>query len=179
MITDAVATVLAEWTEEICSRVKAKWGNMVGIQGEAEIEASLPKVVGDTLVATIEASGGKAWIAEFGSGSEAAGVSENPYLKEYANSPNFNHYRSASDMTIRGRDKGPYTDLDGNPEYSSGRAAGRDLELKPVYPGMTMVPFYVIRQEIEDAYPEIIPSIQQAIQKDVASQLAMSIEMYI
>lgn len=174
-LEQSIAVVLAIHTQIICARVAAKWGNMQGIKGNAEIHSNLPKIVGGMVVASIEASGQKAWIAEFGSGSLSD--PSNPYLDEYVSSGNFNRYRSKSDMTIRGRDAGDYTDLDGNPQHSSGHNAGKDLELKPVYP--VMYPAHIIQHEIDAEIPDIIAHIQVAVRDYAASQLTMDIQMYL
>lgn len=175
MLQQRIAEVLQRHTAVICERVRANWGRMSGIKGNSEIHCDLPKMVNGMIVATIEAAGQKAWIAEFGSGSLAD--RNNPYLSSYVSSGNFNHYRSRGDMTIRGRDRGNYTDLDGNAQYSSGHNAVKDLELKPVYP--VMYPAHVIQHEINEEMPELILGIQQVINDHTVAQLTMDMQIYI
>lgn len=177
MIELEIAKVLKLHTDIICNRVRAKWGNMVGIVGNAEIHSDFPKIVGSMVVASIEASGQKAWIAEFGSGSLSAPRSENPYLGDYVSHGNFNRHRSEGNMSIKGRDKGSYYDLDGYKHESTGRSAGKDLELKPVY--TVMYPAHVIQHEVTTELPEIIVHLQQVIEASVLAELTMDVQIYI
>ena len=168
-MNEIIAIVTHQWAKDVADRIQQKWDNMSGIKGEAHINVPLPIPAVNTLIQTIEAWGAKSFIAEFGSGSESD--RSNPYLDQYVNSSNFNHHRSKYDMTIRGRDAGEYTDLDGNPQTSTGHAAGRDLELKPVYEGMTMLPARVIETEVEFAKPELYARIQAAVGNYIKLQI--------
>ena len=149
---------------------------MLGIIGEAEIHSELPSIVGTLVTATIEGWGQKAWIAEFGSGSIMAKANENPYLSAYKSSGNYNPLR-LSDGSITGRPKGVYYDLDGYRHESSGSAAGRDLELKPVV--TVMYPAHVIAEEIQSAMPELVIEIQSAVAGYAVAQMTMTTEIYI
>jgi hypothetical protein len=170
-----IAEVLTKWSQTINARIEARWGTMVGVAGEAINGTPTVIPLGTVVTATLTSYGMKAWMCEFGSGSEAD--TSNPYLESYTSSPNFNHYRSAGDMTIRGRDEGEYFDLDGQPQYSSGHNAGKDLELKPVY--TVMLPMHVIQFEVESAIPDIIEDIQTAVRDFTLAQLTMETQIYI
>lgn len=64
----------------------------------------------------------------YGSGS-LMDVDDNALIDDYiGNKDYWNHYRSRSDTTIRGRDAESYTDIFGNPRTSSGSLAGQPLE---------------------------------------------------
>jgi len=177
MLDLIIAPLLHQWATMVADRIQNRWGNLSGIRGNAEISAEFPLVAKGVLVQTIKAWGQRAWIAEYGSGSESD--LSNPYLNEYTNASNFNHYRSKSDMTIRGRDAGAYQDLDGNPQKSTGSNAGKYLELKPVYPGMTMLPLHVIKEESEAAFPELVLAIEQAVTSEIANTLNIQLKIYI
>lgn len=66
----------------------------------------------------------------YGSGS-LMDTKNNALIDEYIGNDkndNWNHYRSRSDTTIKGRDAGDYIDIFGNPRTSSGSMAGDDIE---------------------------------------------------
>lgn len=149
---------------------------MAGIVGNAEIHSGLPVVIGNMVVATLEATGQKAWIAEFGSGSQMAKDGSNPYLSEYQSSSNYNPLRPA-DGTIVGRRKGQYYDLDGKPQYSSGRNAGKDLELKPVV--TTIFPMHTIQHEIDSEMPELIMHLRKTVEDYALQSLTMDVNIYL
>lgn len=174
MIELEIAKVLKLHTDIICNRVTAKWGNMLGIVGNAEIHSDFPKIVGSMVVASIEASGQKAWIAEWGSGSLMD--KGNPDLASYKAHGNYNPLRKA-DGSITGRPMGSYYDLDGYKHESSGRSAGKDLERKPVY--TIMYPAHVIQHEVTAELPEIIVHLQQVIEASVLAELSMDVQIYI
>lgn len=176
MLNVIISEVLRIHCDIINRNIVAKWNNMRGIHGEARADPALIEVIGTTVMATMNFSGQKAWIAEWGSGS-LADTSDNPYIDEYVSSGNFNHHRSKGDMSIRGRDAGSYTDLDGNPQTSNGHNAGKDLELKPVYP--VMYPTHLVRDEVLQELPDIIAHIQRATAEYIAAQLTMDVQIYL
>lgn len=173
-----IAAVVHEWATMVAQRIQNEWDNLGGIHGEAHVETEVPVVFPSYLLSRIEAWGEKCWKVEYGSGS-LSDTSDNPYLDEYISSENFNHYRSKSDMTIRGRDAGEYTDLDGNPQYSSGKNAGKNLEAKPVYRGMTMVPMHTVREQCLSALPELYSRINSMVAAEVAKELTIQTKMYV
>ena len=178
MLSVEIAAVVHTWATMVAERIQNQWDNLSAVKGEAHIDVSEPVVFPTYLEQRIEAYGQRAWICEFGSGSESD-TSDNPYLDDYINDSNFNDYRSKSDMRIRGRDAGAYTDLDGNEEYSFGRNAGKDLEAKPVYKGMTMVPMHIIKEEILAAKPELYSMINAVVADTIMGDLMISTNMYL
>jgi hypothetical protein len=142
-----------------------------GIDGTGKVLEDSPFVQSGNIVEYIRCVGARAWIGEYGGGSEADLL--NPYLDEYVNNPNFNHYRSKSDMTVRGRDAGEYLDLNGEAHESTGRAAGKDLELKPVYQGMSMPPMHIIEENIQASLPDLYARLSVVIPQLIAQQLAI------
>ena len=178
MLNVEIATVVHAWAVMVAERISGQWENLSAVHGEAHIETDDTIVFPTYLLQRIEAYGGRAWEIEFGSGS-ASDTMDNPYIDDYINDSNFNDYRSKSDMTIRGRDEGDYTDLDGNIQHSTGKNAGRDLEAKPVYPGMTMLPMHIIQEEVHSALPELYSMINTVVAEEVMSGLWTSLKMYV
>jgi hypothetical protein len=172
MIEQKIAGIIAMYTQIICERVKAKWGNMQGIQGKAGIYAGLPTIIGPMVSQSIDATGQKAWIAEFGSGSTMD--TSSPYYSTYRGSSNFNPSRR-SDNSITGRPAGEYLDLDGNIHVSTGTNEGRDLEAKPVY--THMLPMHIIEFEIREVLPDLRAAIAVAVQDEVKRIFTMSIQI--
>jgi hypothetical protein len=178
-LNNIIAATIATWSNTVCDRVRSRWDNLSGIHGESHIKADEIQFRGTVIQQTIEAFGQKCFIAEYGSGSEAENSSNNPYLSAYVNSSNFNYYRSESDMTIRGRDAGTYYDLDGVAHESSGSNAGKDLELKPVYEGMTMLPLHVIEEECKTALPELYTMLNEAVALYFKGILDVTLDIYL
>ena len=178
MLNVEIATVVHAWAVMVAERISGQWENLSAVHGEAHIETDDTIVFPTYLLQRIEAYGWAAWEIEYGSGS-ASDTRDNPYIDDYINDSNFNDYRSKSDMTIRGRDEGDYTDLDGNIQHSTGKNAGRDLEAKPVYPGMTMLPMHIIQEEVHSALPELYSMINDVVAEEVMSGLWTSLKMYV
>lgn len=174
MLEQKISLVLTQWCEIINERIKSKWENATGIVGEAHANTPIITAIGNIINANLEFYGQRAWICEYGSGSTSD--TSNPYLDDYVSSSNFNdEYRSKSDMTIRGRNEGPYLDLDGNKHESTGYNAGKDLELKPVY--THMLPMHIIEYEVHDAMPEIKLAIEVAVGLELTEQLTMTVRL--
>ena len=178
MLNVEIATVVHAWAVMVAERISGQWENLSAVHGEAHIETDDTIVFPTYLLQRLEAYGGRAWEIEYGSGS-ASDTRDNPYIDDYISDSNFNDYRSKSDMTIRGRDAGDYTDLDGNIQHSSGANAGKDLEAKPVYPGMTMLPMHIIQEEVHSALPELYSMINAVVAEEVMSGLWTSLKMYV
>lgn len=179
MLSTAISEVLAIHTEIICKRVKSRW-NSQSIQGRAEIHNDLPKIVGGLVIATIEASGQKAMISEFGRGSLMDTSADNPYLNEYLRSPQFNQWRfHSSRMPIMGRSPGEYTDLDGNTQVSTGKMQGLDLERDGDPRFQPLKGQHIIHEEILAEIHEIIVHIQLAVQDYALRELTMNIQVYL
>jgi hypothetical protein len=171
MIQQAVNTVISSHASIICERVRQKWGNLSGIVGNAKIDFSQPKLIGDIIVATLSANGQKAWIAEYGRGSLMESTAKNPYLAEYISSSVYNYYRKEYGTNIiLGRDAGIYTDLDGNPHSTAGKMAGKIVEGK----GRTqpISPMYVIMTEIGFELNNIMLDLSNAVGHAIANSIA-------
>lgn len=183
MIEQRIAEVLQRWSKVICERVKARWGYITHLEGDPQMIASLPEIVGSTIAISLEGSGMKAWIAEFGSGS--AMDTTNPYLDEYMSSPMWNRRRSKGDPSFRGRVAGDTVyKPDGTTYESSGKAAGLNLEWGLKYTGYETpftptAPMHIIRDEVTLALPEIEADIQVAMREHVLSILTMDIQIYV
>ena len=173
-----IAGVIAKHCKVIESRVRARWQGQSGIQGNAEIGSDFPIIIGNIVTATINAHGAKAWVSEFGRGSQMS--QDNPYLNEYLRGDNFNQWRlHSSRMPIMGRSKGEYKDIDGNTQYSTGKMQGLDLERDGDPRFKPMLPQHIIKEEFEREYPDIIVSIQSAVAGYAVSQLTMTTEVYL
>ncbi len=177
-ISQQIASVILTWAVMVSERIQGQWDGLSGIYGEAQASVDNTIVFPTYLLQRLEFFGEKCWVCEYGSGS-ASDTMDNPYIDDYINDSNFNDYRSKSDMTIRGCDAGDYTDLDGNIHQSSGANAGKDLEAKPVYPGMTMLPMHIIREEVHSALPELYSMINDVVADEVMSGLGITLKMYV
>lgn len=131
-----IKDTLDKTAQRDCKEIKKQWNDQKKIQGNAEIKYDIVPTDNGTKIA-FKGSGQKAWISEFGKGSLMDRENENPYLKDYKNSSQWNPKRNRNGYSVRGRPEGSYTDLDGNKQESSGKAAkgsyGLNLEkgLKP------------------------------------------------
>lgn len=164
-----------QWAKEVSWNIERRWGNSGGVEGNAEVSVDLPYVSAGSVVEYIRAQGRKAWILEYGSGSKSD--TSNPYLDSYVSSGDFNGYRSRSDMRIRGRDAGEYSDLDGGTQVSSGKNAGKDLEAKPVYE--THIPLHIIQEEIEKEIPTLRSRIAELVPELIARELSITMDVTI
>lgn len=175
-----ISRIIALWTKTVCARVKNKWASMSGIEGESEITASLPQVVGGMIFAEIVAKGGKAWIAEFGSGHLLD--TSSPYFEEYKRSDRWNTRREADGNEFIGRAAGEIIyHPDGTTSVSAGRAEGMRLEhaLGDLPPLKAFTASHVIRDEVTAAIPEIVEAISKALAKDILKNLRLNINVYI
>jgi hypothetical protein len=178
-LEELVANRLIYWSEQICSQVRDKWTSQTSPQaeGQKEIHVDPPEVTPGLVIATIVASGGSAWMVEFGKGS-LMDITENPYIAQYLSSSNFNSWRGfSSRMPIMGRSAGEYTDLDGNTQVSSGKMAGLDLERdgKPEF--QPSMPMHTIETELEFTWPLIQADIEQTIANAISEELIYSLTM--
>lgn len=164
-----------QWAKEVSWNIERRWENSGGVEGNAEVSVDLPYVSTGDVVEYIRAQGQKAWILEYGSGSKSD--TSSPYIDSYVSDRNFNHYRSKGDMRIRGRDAGDYKDLDRNPQVSSGRNAGKDLEAKPVYE--PQIPLHIIQEEIEKEIPTLRSRIAELVPELIARELSITMDVTI
>ena len=130
VLVKRIKKVISEYTREAQTRVKQMWSQYNDKDlGDATLGALIDADLTGIVTATISAEGQKFWVLEFGRGSLMENrTSENPYLADYLNDPNFNEERKARGLAITGRKKGAYYDLDGNEHTSTGTLEGVNLE---------------------------------------------------
>ena len=127
MMLDRLRKIVHSYTQLAIVRAQQEWSKY-NLDGESNIVIKTEEVQA-IVTAHIYAWGQKAWLLEFGKGSEMeTRLSENPFLYDYIDNENFNRLRLYNDYAITGRSKGDYYDLDGLKHTSSGRAEGQNLE---------------------------------------------------
>lgn len=109
-----IADVMKAYSLGFMNDMHNEW-NKANIHGNAMVNFAITADTPTVVTGEYRASGQKAWIAEFGSGSLLD--SDNPGLMAYSNSSVFNKERE--DFEIRTR-TGEYTDLDGVVHEGSG-----------------------------------------------------------
>ena len=109
-----IADVMKAYSLGFMNDMHNEW-NKAHIHGNATVNFAITADTPTVVTGEYRASGQKAWIAEFGSGSLLD--SDNPGLMAYSNSSVFNKERE--DFEIRTR-TGEYTDLDGVVHEGSG-----------------------------------------------------------
>jgi hypothetical protein len=180
MIEAVIAGILAKHCVVIESRVKARWSAQSSIEGIKEIHSDIKPFIGNLVIAEINATGMGAWISEFGRGSNMEDAQDNPYLNEYLRGDNFNQWRlHSSRIPIMGRSEGEYKDLDGKTQYSSGKMQGMDLERDGDPRFKPLMPQHIIREEVTQAIPELIESIQEAVRDFAVKELTMTTQIYL
>lgn len=144
MSKSKIEQALTTYGNRLCKDVERTWQSFNSIEGEANINFEIvPTNNNELTIGRIEATGQKAWIAEYGKGSLMSNESENPCLSKYKNNPRrWNTTRKGNFVT--GRLAGKYKDLDNNSYISSGKLAGRNLEsiYKP------SKPYNVVRKNV-------------------------------
>ena len=110
-----IADVVQRYAQGFKGDIVGEWDKITDIEGNAELSFVITTNTPTLVIGEYRASGQKAWIAEYGSGSLLD--SDNPGLMAYSNSSSFNKERE--DFEIRTR-KGEYTDLDGVVHEGSG-----------------------------------------------------------
>lgn len=165
-----VLSIVRNYNQVAESRVLQEWSRYSEPEGNAEIHTSVKELT-RSVSALIWAYGQKAWILEYGRGSEMEMNSkENPFLAEYMRSEGFNKERFAHALAITGREQGYYTDLDGNRHHSTGTLRGRNLETwrgTKEYPPMSpkKIIYHVLFGSGEDGLiMEMQKEIQNALQ---------------
>ena len=126
-----IADALLANGKKNASDIRNEWNGRGDIEGNAELTVAITKNTPDEVVMTYAASGQKAWINEYGSGSKMD--TSNPFLAEYKASSRWNPERKGNEIRTR---HGVYYDLDGNPHVGSdlGGESGLNAEWlnKPV-----------------------------------------------
>ena len=121
--------IIRKYSRLACIEARQQWGALDTIDGEASIADRDLEISQDTVARALCAYGQKAWIAEFGKGSEIdKSTSENPFLQDYLSDPFFNRDRLGHGLAVVGRPHGYYPDLDGNPHFSHGTLQGVPIE---------------------------------------------------
>ncbi|WP_371380736.1 hypothetical protein [Sporomusa aerivorans] len=170
-LTPVIEGVVVLWSERICNRIKARWSTL-GIQGNAKADWFLLGSVKGMVASRIIGSGQKAWIAEFGSGSLVD--TDNPYLQEYLQSPQFNQWRlQSSRMPIMGRSTGEHKNIDGEALVSSDKLAEFDLERDGNLQWQPHEPMHIMQEEVTAALPEIAESLSDAISKAITEEVSL------
>ena len=168
MLEQKIAGIIALYTQIICERVKAKWGNLSGIKGLEEIHSNLPVIVGSIITTTIDASGDAAFAKEYGTGHLLDQSS--PYFSQYKQSDRWNPKRSADGNEFIGRAAGETVySPDGSTHPSTGKAEGMRLEheLSSGYPAYkAFAPSHVIRDEINQVLPDLRAAIHLAVREE-------------
>lgn len=127
-LLNKVLSIVRNYNSVAESRVLQEWSRYSEPEGDSEIHSSAKELT-SSVSALIWAYGQKAWILEYGSGSEmVTSTKENPFLAEYMRSEGFNKERFKNALAITGREQGYYTDLDGVTHYSTGTMQGKNLE---------------------------------------------------
>ena len=116
--------IINDYCKVACQQVRQQW-NAYSVNGNSKIGFDIQNAE-SVITACIIASGQKAWILEFGKGSLMD--SDNPFLNDYISGDIFYRERLNHSMTILGRPKGEYSDLDGNKFFSSGKFEGIPVE---------------------------------------------------
>lgn len=116
--------IIGDYCKSACQQIRQQW-NAHNVDGNSKIGFGVTEAE-SVITACIVASGQKAWILEFGKGSLME--ADNPFLKNYINGDIFYRERLNHSMTILGRPKGEYSDLDGNKFFSSGKFEGIPVE---------------------------------------------------
>lgn len=129
LLVKSIGKKVNEFVREAMLRIKNEWSRYnLDELGKAEITSMVDRDLTGTITAELIAEGQKAWILEFGRGSQMANSFENPFLDEYIKDKNFNKSRLDNNFAITGRKKGTYYDLDGNQHTSTGTKEGQNLE---------------------------------------------------
>lgn len=123
-----IAKILRDYSKAACELTRVEWSKL-DAEGNADINFKVEDAEA-VVVATIYAHGQKAWILEYGRGSAMEkSQEENPFLEEYLQSSYFNPERLKRGLSILGRPKGSYLDLDDKYHFTTGAIKNWNLEL--------------------------------------------------
>lgn len=136
MLAAEIYNVVADIADKIVEDVKREWEMYPSVKGKAICDSNIKEFAMGELLLNVFGEGQKAWILEYGKGSNMDDK-DNPYLDDYwYNDDIINPLRVRPLMV--GRPEGEYTDLDGNEHYSTGKMAGLIVESRdkesPFYP---------------------------------------------
>ena len=138
-----IADVMKAYSLGFMNDMHNGW-NKANIHGNATVNFAITADTPTVVTGEYRASGQKAWIAEFGSGSLVD--KSNPTLDSYRNNSAFNPERS-NDFEIRTR-TGEYTDLDGVVHEGSGIGGvhGLNAEKLGVHSVTPQLPRHVMKE---------------------------------
>ena len=172
-IQKAVAGVIKKHANSICQRARGEYeSNSALAPFKYEIHNDLILRTESVVIAHIEASGGLAWILEFGSGSKMD--PNNPYINDYFKDSRFNNWRPQS-LEIATREPGTYTDLDGKSQTSNATHPGYPLEGKDNGKYKAIEPMHIIKELVEQEITAIEGELAGAIQDIVRGYILDSI----
>lgn len=159
-----VRRIVRSYCRAAVDQVRQEWTAVNNVDGNAKIKEEKLEVAQDTVARAIVATGQKAWIAEYGKGSEMdKSTSENPFLEDYLNSNIFNRERIGHALAVVGRPRGTYTDLDGKEHFSYGTLKGVEIETWYGQPLMTPISGkHIIQHVLDDLMPQMQEEIQGA-----------------
>ena len=140
-----ISDVMKQYSHGFISDIKRGW-DKESIEGEANVNFAITSDTPTLITGEYRATGQKAWIAEYGSGSLLD--KSNPMLNEYRNNSAFNAERS-EDFEIRTR-TGEYTDLDGKTHVGSGLGGVHGLNAEKLRgrPAIAHSPKHVMREAL-------------------------------
>jgi hypothetical protein len=177
-----IMSVVILWSKRIYERVRNKWDSKASsVKGRAETIEPTIAIIKDAIVATLEFSGDKAWITEYGSGHLMD--LDNPYLSKYMNSGRYNWVRATEGNEFIGRAKGDKVYRpDGTVYESTGKAEGLRLEhplgnTGQFPPYEAQEPLHIIQQEIEAAIVEIEQDIMEAIGQYMIAMIKQDVKI--
>lgn len=168
-MNELIVPIVIKWAGKICSDVCLAWGKQFNIDGNAEIGFDLVSQTAGLIIGQFKATGQKAWICEYGSGSKMKPLD----LAKYKSSKYWNSARHGTAIT--GRPRGEYRDLDGEYRWSSGVNSGRNLEDTGIDRYQAAEPRETIRNIVFDKNSWYWINMMQEIRQVVKQQVVSSV----
>lgn len=162
-LLNALRAIVQKYCKAAQELVVQRWASLDNIDGNAAISDMELTVSRDTVARAICAYGQKAWIAEYGKGSQME-TKDNPFLSDYVTSRGFNRDRLGHALSVVGRPYGYYEDLDGNRHFSHGGLSGKVIETfygQPLF--FPIRAKHVIKETVRSILPEMENEIQEAV----------------
>ena len=178
MLNRAISQVVWLWAKNVSIAVQTRWGAYSSVEGEAKIDVPTPVLSDTAVVAYIYAKGFKAFALEYGTGSYMDRTSI--YLEDYKKSDRWNDKRT--DYAFRGRQKGETVIRpDGTTYESSGRLAGRNLEIKQfgLPPFQAQQALHIITEEIYKAMDDLEIAVSQVVSDFVLENMKIDMEVFL
>ena len=164
-----VADVLTKYSLGFKNDINNEW-NRLNIDGNADVNFAITADTPTYVSGEYRASGQKAWIAEYGSGSLLD--RSNPGLAEYMDSGKFN--REREDFEIRTR-KGEYTDLDGELHMGSGLGGEHGLNAETIGRPVTPHPASHVMKEALGAGDAAEPVRAKNMKQEILNAVGVAI----